>query len=46
MSEGVGEGLVPAHARAAGAQTPRMLIAQGCRQGRADRLEFPTGAAM
>ena len=38
LDEGVGEGLVPVHVRAAGAELPRALFAQGCRQCRADQL--------
>jgi hypothetical protein len=34
LGEGVGDGLVPVHARAASAQFPRALLAQGCRDNR------------
>ena len=34
LGEGVGEGLVPVHVRALGAQFPRALFAQGCRDDR------------
>src|SRR5215475_14040845 len=39
LGEGVGEGLVPAHVRAAGAQFPGALIAQRLLHDRADRLD-------
>src|SRR5215831_8903389 len=41
MGEGVGEGLVPVHVRAAGAQFPGALLAQGGRHDRADQLNRP-----
>ena len=36
LGEGVGDGLVPVHVRAAGAQFPRALFAEGSRYGRGD----------
>ena len=38
LGEGVGEGLVPAHGSAAGAQFPRALFAQGCPHDQGYRL--------
>src|SRR2546430_12621604 len=41
LGEGVGDGLVPVHVRAAGAQFPGVLFTQGCRHGRVDLLSGP-----
>ena len=41
LGEGVSDGLVPVHVRAASAELPGALIAQGCGCGRADRLGKP-----
>src|SRR6516165_12101961 len=41
LGEGVGEGLVPVHVRAAGAEFPGALLTQGCRHDRADQLSSP-----
>src|SRR6516165_11440890 len=38
LGQSVNEGLVPVHVRAAGAQFPGALLAQGFRHGRADQL--------
>ena len=38
LAEGVSNGLVPVHARAAGMQFPRALFADGRRDGRGDQL--------
>src|SRR5262252_9946361 len=41
LGEGVGDGLVPVHVRAAGVELPRALFAQRCRQARAELSNQP-----
>ena len=41
LRKGVGEGLVPIHVRAAGAEFPGALLAQGLRHDQADQLSPP-----